>query len=334
MARRILLPRMLVFSLLVQAPLAYAQASAIGPGQEAMDLNTFITDHENDRAQSAEVARAMLRLAQLEDTQKHTEAARTVWKKAKIWFEKHHLPAIGGPEAQIAAEATLRLLDAQVAAGMDLRVRTTPGLGPQQAVAERATELESFLTHLLGKRPVGQNNPEVPRVGGLIGELEAVKPYGVLKETRQAAQTAGQILEHAVQTLSQLPIPEGLTAEDQSAQQQVVKKAIDELNARSFAVVEAAWLAGPDKKDPLAAGLRKTLNRLKPLKYPQADDAVEDTLAVTPEQAEASRFATLAQATKVPQLRVKYLEKAVKLDPQNPRYLDMLHQAKTDAGTP
>ena len=301
-----------------------ASADGIGPGQETADLNTYLNGHENERAQSVDVARAFARLARLEDEQKHTDVLMTLYKRVRSWFDRHKYEKNGGAEAAIAAEATRRLLDAQVAVALDTQVRATPGLTPQEAVAERGTELDGFLTVLLGKAPVAGG----PRVGGLVAELDAVRGFGALAQSRLAAQTVAQVTERAAAHLRTLTIPEGLTAAEQTAQQALIRDAIAELDARAFASVEPVWLAGPDKKEPQAMALRRTLNRLKPLKYPQLDEEVNDTLAVTPEQAEASRMASLAQKAEKCALRVLYLQKAVKLDPQNASYLQLLQVAR------
>lgn len=304
-----------------------AMAEGIGPGQESADLTAYLAAHAGDRSQSTDVAKAFARLARLEDEQKHTEALNALYKRVRTWFEQHNLEKNGGPEAAIAAEANRRLLDLPVAVAMDVQVRSTPGLAPDAAIAERTAELDGLLTQLIGSRPAG-SPPDAARVGGLVGELDGVRAFAALPQTRLAAQSVAQIVERAAQSLGKLPIPEGLTAEAQTAQQTAVRQAVLALEARAFASVEAAWLAGPDKKDAVAMGLRRTLNRLKPLKYPQLEEEANDTLAVTPEQAEASRMASLAQKAEKCKLRVMYLQKAVKLDPQNPRYLELLQVAQ------
>jgi hypothetical protein len=322
----------LSLSLAVIAPhVAHAQA-AIGPGQETADLNDYIAKHEDDRGLGADVARAMQRLGRLEEEQKHTEAAAALWKRARKWFEKHHFERNGGPEAAVAAEGTRRLLAAQVLMAGDLRVRTTPQATPDAAVAERAAELDAFLTVYIGKR--ASSSPDAVRQGGLFADLDAVRGYNALAETRHAALTVATLEERAAGYLATLPIPEGLDAAQQTAQQQAVKTAIAELEGRAFSVLDAAWLAGPDVKNADALAVRKHLTRLRPLKYPQLETQATDMVEVTSAQAEASRYAGLAQKAEKIQLRIMYLQKAVKLDPQNPRYLELLQAAKAEAGVP
>lgn len=316
----------------ILAPHAVLAQAAIGPGQETADLNDYIAKHEDDRGLGADVARAMQRLGRLEEEQKHTEAATALWKRAKKWFDKHHFERNGGPEASVAAEATRRLLASQVLMASDLRVRQTPQATPEAAIAERAAELDSFLTLFIGKR--AGTSADAVRQGGLFADLDAVRSYNAVAQTRLAALSVATLEERAAGYLATLPIPEGLDAAQQTAQQQAVKTAISELEGRAFQVIDAAWLAGPDVKNADALALRKHLTRLRPLKYPQLEEQATDMVAVTTAQAEASRYAGLAQKAEKIQLRIMYLQKAVKLDPQNPRYLELLQAAKAEAGTP
>ena len=318
----------LVTLLVLAAPQLVSAQTAIGPGQETADLNDYLAKHEDDRGLGADVARAMQRLGRLEEEHMHAEAAAALWKRAKHWFEKHHYERNGSPEAHLAAEATRKLLSTSIAMASDLRVRMTPQPTPEAAVVERTAELDSFLTHFIGKRVA----PEAVRQGGLFHELESVRSYGALSETRKAAMTIAELEERAAGYLAQLPIPEGLPPAEQTAQQAAVKAAIAELQGRAFTAIEAAWLAGPDKKVAEALALRKQLTRLRPLKYPQLEEAATDMVAVTADQAEASRLAGLAQATSIVALKVRFLTKAVQLDPQNPRYLELLQAAKGQAG--
>ena len=326
------LPLTLALLVVLAVPHVATAQAGIGPGQEVADLNAYIAAHEDDRGLGADVARAMERLGRLEDEQKHMESATAVWKRARHWFEKHHYERNGSPEAHLAAEATRRLLAPQVAMAGDLRVRTTPQSTPEAAVVERATELDEFLTHYLGKRATA--SADAVRQGGLFAELAAVHTYGALSETRAMAMTIAKLEEYAAGHLATLPIPDGLQPAEQTAQQAAVKQAIGDLEGRAFTAIEAAWLAGPDKKNADAMALRKHLTRLRPLKYPQLEEAATDMVNVTPAQAEASRLAGLAQKTENLVLRVKYLEKAVKLDPQNPNYLQLFQAAKLQAGQP
>ena len=324
--------------LLLTLPLAAVAAppppgsSAIGPGQETADLTAYIAAHENDLTQSAAVAAAMQRLSHLEEEQKHLDAAALIWRKARGWFERHHFLRNGTIEAQVAAEATRKLLTVQALAAADLRVRTSPQATPELAIAERTRELDEFMEQFLGKRPTAGGASAV-RQGGLIGELDAVRSFGALPETRAAAAAIGDLTERATLYLAKLPIPEGLSPSQQTAQQSAVRDAIIELEGRAFAAIEPAWLQGPDVKVAAAMALRKHLTRLNQRKYPQLEDAVQDMVAVTPEQQEASRLVELAQKAEKAQLRVLYLQKAVKLDPQNPRYLELLQKAKAEIGT-
>ncbi len=303
--------------------------TAIGPGQETADLTDYIAKHEDDRGLGADVARAMQRLGHLEEEQKHVEAATALWKRARRWFEKHHYEKNGSPEAHLAAEATRRLLVPQCAIAADLRVRTTQQPTPEAAIAERAAELDSFLTFFIGKRP--NPSPDAVRAGGLFHELDQVRSYGALSESRAAAITIAELAQRAVEQLAQLPIPEGLDAAQQTAQQAAVKLAIGELEGRAFTAIETAWLAKPDTKDAGAMALRKHLTRLRPLKYPQLEDAATDMVNVTDAQAKASHQAELAQATQNLVLKVRYLKKAVELDPQNQSYLTLLQAAQAAA---
>jgi hypothetical protein len=323
MQRQLLSICLLLLVLLPQA--AWAQA-AIGPGQEVADLNDYINAHEDNAALGSDVAKAMQRLGRLEEEQKHVEAATALWKRAKAWFARHRYAQNGGPEAALAAEATRRLLAVPVAVATDLQVRTTPQQAPQAAIAERAAELDGFLTLYIGKR--ASASAEAVRQGGLFAELDAVRAYGALAETRMAAQTIAKLEERAAGHLAQLPIPEGLDAAQQTAQQLAVKQAIGELEGRAFTAIEAAWLAKPDEKSAEALALRKHLTRLRPLKYAQLESSATDMVAVTDAQAEASKNASLAQKTEILVLKVKFLEKAVKLDPQNAQYLTLLQEAK------
>lgn len=312
--------------LLLALPHVASAQTAIGPGQETADLTDYIAKHEDDRGLGADVARAMLRLGRLEEEQKHTEAAQALWKRAKHWFAKHHHDHNGGAEAQLAATATLHLLALPIAAAADLRVRSTPQPTPAAAIAERARELDEFLTQFLGKRTSA--SADAVRHGGLFHDLDAVRAYGHLAETRAAGLAIASLEERAAAHLAQLPIPEGLDAAEQTAQQAAVKQAIGDLEGRAFTAIEAAWLAGPDKKNADAMALRNHLTRLRPIKYPQLDEAANDMVNVTAAQAEASRKAGLAQKTDILVLKVKFLEQAVKLDPQNPSYLVLLQEAQ------
>ncbi len=318
----------LLFSLAL--PHVAVAQTAIGPGQETADLNDYIAKHEDDKGLGAAVAQAMQRLGRLEEEQKHEAAAAALWKKARHWFAKHHYAANGGPEAQVAAEATRRLLVPQFVVAADLRVRTTPQLAPEAAIAERTAELDSFLTFFIGKRP--NPSPDAVRAGGLLAELDQVRSYGALAESRAAANAIAELAQHAAEQLAQLPIPEGLDAAQQTAQQAAVKLAIGELEGRAFTAIEAVWLAKPDTKDPGAMALRKHLTRLRPLRYPQLEESATDMVAVTDAQAKASKFATLGQASKDLSLRIRYFQQAVKLDPQNAQYLLLLQAAQKEAG--
>ncbi len=332
--QRQLLSLGLLFSVLVPQSV-WAQAG-IGPGQEVADLNDYINAHEDDRGLGADVAKAMQRLGRLEEEQKHVELATALWKRAKTWFAKHHFEKNGSPEAALAAEATRRLLAVQVSVAGDLQVRATPQQAPQTAIAERATELDGFLTTYIGKR--ASASADAVRQGGLFADLEAVRSYGALTETRASALTIATLEERAAGHLAQLPIPDGLDPAQQTAQQTAVKQAIGELEGRAFTAIEAAWLAKPDEKAVEALALRKHLTRLRPLKYPQLEASATDMVNVTQAQADASRMASNAQKAENLVLKVKYLEKAVKLDPQNPRYLELLQEAQAklaaSKGTP
>jgi hypothetical protein len=320
---------LLLLSCALALPHVAAAQTAIGPGQEAADLNDYIAKHEDDRGLGADVAAAMEKLGRLEEQQQHTAVATALWKRALHWFDKHHYEKNGSAEAHLAAKATRHLLEPQVATASDLRVRTTPQPTPEAAIAERTAELDSFLTHFIGKKP--NPTPDAVRQGGLFQQLEAVRSYGALSETRASAKTIGDLAERAVSHLNTLPIPAGLTAEQQTAQQQAVKLAISELEGRAFSAIEAAWLVVPDKKNPEALALRNHLTRMRPLRYPQLEEAVTDQLNVTPEQAEASKYAGFAQKTDILTLKVLYLKKAVKLEPANPHYLELLHAAEEQA---
>ncbi len=316
--------------LLLVLPRVGAAQSGIGPGQEVADLTAYIAAHEDDRGLGGDVAKAMQRLGRLEEEQKHVAAATALWKRARHWFDKHHFERNGGPEAHLAAEATWRLLTQPIAVAADLSVRTTPQLPPPAAIAERNAELDAFLMQLIGPRAA--NSPDSVRQGGLFADLDAVRSFGALGETRRAALSVAALEERAAAHLARLPLSEGLQPVEQTAQQAAVRQAIGELEGRAFSSIETAWLAGPDKKNADAMALRKQLTRLRPLKYPQLEEAATDMVNVTPEQAEASRLAGLAQKAEKVQLRVLYLQKAVKLDPQNPRYLELLQAAKAEAG--
>ncbi len=205
--QRQLLSLGLLFSVLVPQSV-WAQAG-IGPGQEVADLNDYINAHEDDRGLGADVAKAMQRLGRLEEEQKHVELATALWKRAKTWFAKHHFEKNGSPEAALAAEATRRLLAVQVSVAGDLQVRATPQQAPQAAIAERATELDGFLTTYIGKR--ASASADAVRQGGLFADLEAVRSYGALTETRASALTIATLEERAAGHLAQLPIPDGPT---------------------------------------------------------------------------------------------------------------------------
>ena len=125
-------------------------------------------------------------------------------------------------------------------------------------------------------------------------------------------------------------------ADDSAAIEAELKSAHERFDQLALDVLEESWKFAEEKGTTpaaLRADLRKELNKLRPEQYPLADGTPEGE-GLSKNQIEAARAAERALKADNVQLRVKYLQRAVQLDPANPQYQTMLKQAQDEATKP
>ncbi len=247
-----------------------------------------------------------------------------------IAFERGAFARSGEPEATAAAEAHWQLLQASVTKGMSVSFSPKPGAA--HPWADMRALLEETLEHTLGPKGKPIAGIAEPRAGGVVDQLLQTTEFHAPAWQAKAGLQAGRLLLKQARAMRDAARPnsteEGVAVE---AHFQQHSKQFDE---RAVFILEDTYRAaeavgGGVIAQEIRTDLRAELHKLKPKEYPLAEDSGSQE-NITPGQLEASKAASLAQAASSLALKVKYLEKAVKLDPQNNRYLELLNQAKAE----
>ncbi|MBM4343750.1 MAG: hypothetical protein FJ100_10275 [Deltaproteobacteria bacterium] len=318
------------FTCIAAAPADAADAPpsadpAADPAKDIALLDGVIKAKARDKAAVDEVAKAFVRMAQLQTAKGDAKAANATRERMVEWYDAQGHPKDGGPLATLVAEARFRGLEPAVAAELARKL-----VHDGKVAADARKHLDGWLDALGAQ--VKWATPAPPtkdaraqRVGKpLIDSLLALRAYGALPWTRAGHLSAGRLLMAVSQ---QVAAWAALEAADKQAD---LVEASRQLRDQAAEVWERSWkesdVAG--QRDNWALQIRKELAQIKPAEYPDIDKAAEETL--TPQQQEASRLATLAQRTDNAQLKVLYLRKATNLDPSNTQLKELLKQAEAE----
>lgn len=330
--------RHLLLSSLLLPALAHAEPPAALPesptatsAEEARaivkELAPQVQAHENDKQPSADLLRTMARLAQAYAAVNEPKQAHLLWMKLLTAFDRSGLPR-GGPEAALAAEAQWKLLEPQVTKGM--AVSLSAKAGAAHPWADMRAQLDEVVETTLGPKSKVAGM-EGQRAGGLVDQIQRIAEYKVAHWRVFAAVQAGKLLLKQGRAMRDAARPGAVEGAEAIAVDGALKQTSVLFDDRALAVLEPAWKPSEEQgvAPALRTELRKELHKLKPSDYPVSEGGM-DTEAVTPQQQEASRLAGLAlKATRV-DLKILYLQKAVQLDPQNPRYLELLKAAQAE----
>ncbi len=300
-------------------------AAAADPAKDIALLDGVIKAKARDKAAVEEVAKAYVRMAQLQTGKGDVKAANATRERMVEWYDAQGHPKDGGPLATLVAEARYRGLEPAVTAEAERKL-----VVDGKAVADARKVLDGWLDSLGAQvkwaNPAAHAKDSRPqRVGkALVENLLAIRGYGALPWTRAGHLSAGRLLMAVSRQLT------AWAALEPAEKQAELVEASRQLRDQAAEVWERSWkesdVAG--QRDNWAQQIRKELAGIKPAEYPDIDKSVEETL--TPQQQEASRLATLAQRTDNPQLKVLYLRKATNLDPSNTHLKDLLKQAEAE----
>ncbi len=319
-------------ALLVASPALAADADAPPAAEAAADpakdialLDGVIKAKARDKAAVEEVAKAYVRMAQLQTGKGDVKAANVTRERMVEWYDAQGHAKDGGPLATLVAEARFRGLEAAVAVESERKL-VVDGKVATDARKTLDGWLDSIGAHVKWPNPPAHVKDSRPQRAGkpLIENLLAIRVYGALPWTRAGHLAAGRLLMAVSRQLT------AWAALEPTEKQPDLVEASRQLRDQAAEVWERSWkesdVAG--QRDAWAQQIRKELAGIKPAEYPEIDKSVEETL--TPQQQEASRLATLAQRTDNPQLKVLYLRKATNLDPSNTHLKDLLKQAEAE----
>ncbi len=294
------------------------------------ELAPYVQAHENDKVPTPELIQNMAKLAQAYAASLEPKQAQIVWIRLLAAFDRANMPRDGSKEATLAAEAQWQLVQPAVTKGM--AVSFSPRPGSPRPWADMRAQLDEVTDTTLGPKSrevVAGMEPR--RAGGLVDQLLRVGQYKSPVWNVTAALQAGRLLLKQGRAMRDAARPGAVEPGEATTVDTALKDTSLKFDERGLAVLEAAWRAAEEAAvaSQLRTDLRKELNKLKPNEYPLSEGG-SDTEAVTPQQQEASRLAGLAlKATRL-DLKVLYLTKAVKLDPLNKRYLDLLRAAEAE----
>jgi hypothetical protein len=309
-------------------PDAPTATSAADSRAIAKELAPLVQAHENDKQPTPDVLRTMARLAQAYAGAGEVKQAHQVWLKLLAAFERSGLPRNGGPEAALAAEAQWRLLEPAVIKGM--AVSFSPKPGTPHPWADMRAQLDEVQEATLGPKSKVAGTDGV-RVGGLVDQVLRVGEFRNPLWSVTAALQAGKLLLNQGRAMRDAARPGAVEGPEATAVDAALKQTSVRFDERALTVLESAWKPSEEQgvTPTLRTELRKELHKLKPSEYPVSEGGM-DTEAVTPQQQEASRLAGLALKASRVDLKIMYLQKAVQLDPQNPRYLELLKAAQAE----
>lgn len=167
----------------------------------------------------------------------------------------------------------------------------------------------------------------------MLDQLGQIFDYKADEISLQAALQLARIATQSAATVRGLKAADTWTPVETAALDAEIKQIAPDFEQRELFFLEPLYrrMENSGFKSALIADLRKELNHLRPKDYPLSDaQNASDVDQVTPEQAEASKAAGLAQGATNLTLKVKYLRKACKLDPKNARYQELLNAAEAD----
>jgi hypothetical protein len=279
---------------------------------------------EAEAKPSVETLQQMARLARAYVKLDQAKQARPVWTKLVAAFDRGGFARDGGAAAALAAEAVLGALQPDVAAGM------ARSLSPKTNAARPWNDLREALRELedatLGPKP---KQADGRRAGGLVDRLLKARDYGAPHWQAQAALTAGRVLMAQAKAMRNAARP--AATDDTAAVEADYREASERYDRLALDVLEEAWKFAEEKgttPPALRTDLRKELNKLRPEQYPLAETPEGDGLSK--QQIEAARAAEKAMQSDNLQLRVKYLQRAIQLDPANPQYPVLLKQTQAE----
>jgi hypothetical protein len=250
-----------------------------------------------------------------------TKGATAAWQAVVAGFQRSKFAA-GAPESTPMAEASLALLLPEIDKAVQAKVAVKPALAEGKRAADVLAQVAAWRTVVLG--PAGKDGA---RSGGLRDKLVAVQALQATAVGYGAALQLGRVWPRLHEDLKALPADLPATPAEKEALDLALREARED-EVRAVAAVEAAYrhAEGRGDKDS-ATALRRELNRLRPKEFPLADGPVQQE-AISAQQQEASRLAGLAQQATKTNLKVMYLQKAVKLDPANEAYPQLLKAAE------
>lgn len=302
------------------------------PAVDPAALKATITAKEKDPGAAPEVFAAYRALALHYAAAKDVKLARESWQRAAQHFVRGKFEKNGDAVARVAAEAELRLLEPAVTAALEHKIAPLAAGTPPKQLDELRKHLNEMQNSLLGAVPKN-GTAQVARKGGLLDQLGQVFDYKADEISLQSALQLAKIATQAASTVRALKAVEMWTPVEIAALEAETKQIAPDFEQRELFFLEPLYrrMENSGFKSPLIADLRKELNHLRPKDYPLSDaQNASDVDQVTPEQAEASKAAGLAQGATNLTLKVKYLRKACKLDPKNTRYQELLNAAEAD----
>lgn len=317
-----------------EPPAVPAAAPAPPAGARIAALQAQWKVWEKAKAIPAEALRVGLALGDLLVQAGDAKGAALAWQRTADAFARSgHAP--GSPEAAVAADALLRSAQPDAVRVLESHFVVRPGVAPGQRGADIALQVAPWADAVLGPAPKAKaTETPGPRSGGLSDRLRRVADLRARPATWTAVLLLGRLLARPADDLRALAtdtwLPEERAAVDAVREQARVHE------DQGLILLETAWRQAEAEasKDPTALELRKELSRLRPQQFPLVGGASPDPDALTPQQQEASKLAGLAQqATKIG-LRIMYLQKAVKLDPDNASFRQLLQAAEAAAQAP
>lgn len=301
---------------------AKAPGDAKAPAESGADvalLEGVVRAKGRDKSAAEEVAKAYARIAQLHDAKSEFKSAADARERLLGWFEAQGLARDGGAIAAIAAQARLALLEPQVR--KELERKLMDGTKPHP---EARKHLEAWHEAVAATLPLLGRPAKPTKAPCLIDQLAKVSDFKALAPGRQAGLAAGLLLMALSSQTAALAAAEAPASQGPLVEQSKIYR--DE----AARIWEAHWRQAdvPGQRDAVALEIRKQLSLIKPAEFPPLDQKVDDQL--TPQQQEASKLASLAQRSTNPVLKVKYLEKALALDPDNAQLKEMLRAAQAE----
>jgi hypothetical protein len=265
--------------------------------------------------------RAGVELGQRLQKKGDVKGATAAWQAVVVGFQRSKFAATA-PEAVPMAEASLALLVPEVDKAVQVKVVVKAALPEAKRAADVLAQVAAWRTVVLG--PAGKDGV---RAGGLRDKLVAVQALQATAAGYGAALQLGRLWPRLHEDLKALSADLPATPAEKEALEKALAEARED-EVRAVAAVEAAYRHAEGRGDKDSATvLRRELNRLRPKEFPLADGPVQQE-TISAQQQEASRLAGLAQQATKANLKVMYLQKAVKLDPANEAYPQLLKSAE------